>query len=187
MHGCPRGEPLYFPLFFLSSVFCLAFANASLALPSSSLAPSFCLFFSVPPSYQPSLSLATWTSFSLACLLSLPLRAPLPPLVLFIALSLSIVETPYPRRGSFVPLILRARSVTELHELDEFPTSPRRVPVPPAKDRPVLRFTRSRESFSERVIKRRVTEQRKEGARASSSLLPSFSRLSFFWTFPLFS
>lgn len=34
--------------------------------------------------------------------------------------------------------------------LDEFPTSPRRVPIPPARDR---RLTRPRESFGERIIK----------------------------------
>lgn len=130
MHGCPRGVPLYLPPFFTS--FRLTFSP----VPSS-----FAFLFYCPLSLCRTLllPLSLFLSLLLCALLlrpSLSLRNPLsPPGVL------PSLDSPY--------------EIGHRTTLDEFPTSPRRVPVPPARDR---RLTRPRESFSGRVIKAPLRE-----------------------------
>lgn len=104
--------------------------------PAASL-PSVCL----PPLFV-FLSL----SFSLSLFLSL---LPCPS---FTA-SLSLRNPLYPRRGSFLPLGSPCE-IGHRTTLDELPTSPRRVPVPPAKRSAAFGSRARVNHFSERVIKK---------------------------------
>lgn len=86
-------------------------------------------------------------------------------LCLFLSLSLG---TLYPPAGG--PTFPRLSEFGHRTTLDEFPTSPRRVPVPPARDR---RFTRPRESVGERVIKAPLRQGGEMGrARGAEARLP---------------
>lgn len=111
------------------------------------------LLFS-PPSVSPSTGRFAFLfycplSLCLSFLLSLFLSFSLPPSVpFFYGLSFSL-RNPLSPPGVLPPLD-SPYEIGHRTTLDEFPTSPRRVPVSLARDR---RFTRPRESFSERGIK----------------------------------
>jgi len=184
VHGCPRGERLSTSLsfFFRSPSVSPSRAPRPLRLPLL-LPPSFSfsLFFSVPLPPAPlsvflflprALPVSSSLSLSLSASAPLSLRAPLP---LLLSLSLSLYgfaeRLPIPAGvlsslGS--PCEIGHRTT---NELDEFPTSPRSVPVLlPRLIELTLRFARSRESFSERASA--ALDSAKERGTSRDSLFP---------------
>lgn len=158
VHGCPRGVPLLpvFPPFFSS----VSRLPSRLPCPAVSLPPACCPL---------SLSLSPFLSLS-------------NPALLFPPLSLSPSNPLYPRRGSFLPLGSPGE-IGHRTTLDELPTSPRRVPVPPAKRSAAFGSRARVNHFSGRVIKTRGG--RNERRTSASFLFVVASVRSAFFLSPL--